>query len=412
MLTPKVGIFVFLAATSLIGVVWAAQSPASGSPTYYRDVLPILQSHCQECHRPGESAPMPFTSYSQVRPWAKAIRAQILGGKMPPWFADPCCGRFSNDRSLSASERDTLVRWVDSGAMEGNSRQAPPPRAWPTGWNLPTPPDSVVETARPFLVPAKGVVEYQYFIVPTSFREDRWVTAAECKPGNPSVVHHAVVYVREPGQTWTHGPTKADILTIYTPGASPTVLPDGMAKLVKAGSDLILEIHYTPNGEPVQDRLRVAMIFAKSPPRKRVLTLQMDNGTFVIPPGNPNFRISVRGTLPNDALLLGFFPHMHLRGKAFEYLRILDNGQPETLLKVPKFDFYWQLSYQLAEPLPLKKGTQLEWVAWFDNSANNPRNPDPGEAVRYGQQSWEEMMIGFFDVAVDPDVDKNAFFVR
>jgi hypothetical protein len=154
------------------------------------------------------------------------------------------------------------------------------------------------------------------------------------------------------------------------------------------------------------------MIFAKSPPQKRVLTLQMDNGTFVIPPGNPNFRVSVRGTLPNDALLLGFFPHMHLRGKAFEYTRILDDGQSETLLKVPAFDFYWQLSYQLAQPLPLKKGTRLEWIAWFDNSANNLRNPDPSEAVRYGQQSWEEMMIGFFDVAVDPEVDKDKFFVR
>ena len=416
MLTPKVSIFVFLARGSLIGTLtgaaWAAQTPVSSAPTFYRDVLPILQTHCQECHRPGESAPMSFTSYAQVRPWAKSIRTQVLARKMPPWFADPCCGKFANDRSLSAPERDTLVHWVDSGAVEGNPRQAPPPRVWPAGWNLPASPDAVVETAKPFLVPATGAVEYQYFVIPVGFKEDRWVTAAECKPTSPSVVHHAVVYVREPGQTWTHGPTKADILTIYTPGASPTVLPQRMAKLVKAGSDLIVEIHYTPNGKPTLDRTRVAMIFGKSPPQKRVLTLQMDNGTFVIPPGSPNFRVSVRGTLPNDALLLGFFPHMHLRGKAFEYTRLLDDGRSETLLKVPTFDFYWQLSYQLAQPLLLTKGTRLEWVAWFDNSANNPRNPDPGEAVRYGQQSWEEMMIGFFDVAVDPDVDKDKFFVR
>jgi len=406
MLTPRVSIFVFLAGT-------AAQTAfAADSPTFYRDVVPILQAHCQECHRPGEAAPMPFLTFSQVRPWAKSIRTQVLAKKMPPWFADSCCGKFSNDRSLSASERDTLVRWADSEAPEGNPRQAPPPRVWPQGWNLPAKPDAVLGAAKPFLVPAKGTVEYQYFIVPTGFTSDRWITASECKPSNPSVVHHAVVYIREAGQTWTHGPTKSDILTIYTPGASADVLPEGMAKLIKAGSDLVFEIHYTPNGKPTPDQTQVAMIFAQSPPQKRVLTLQMDNSTFVIPPGDPNHRVTASGTLPNDALLLGFFPHMHLRGKAFEFTRIRDDGRPETLLKVPAFDFYWQLSYKLAEPLPLKKGTRLEWIAWFDNSANNPRNPDPGVAVRYGQQSWEEMMIGFFDVAVDPDVDKEKFFVR
>jgi hypothetical protein len=408
MLTPWVGIFVFLA---------SVVDASAAEPTFYRDILPVLQAHCQECHRPGEAAPMPLLTYAQVRPWAKSIRAQVLAKKMPPWFADPCCGTFSNDRSLSASERDTVARWVDAGAPEGNPRQAPPPRIWPQGWNLPAAPDAVLGAAKPFLVPAKGAVEYQYFIVPTGFgpigsSKDRWITAAEVKPSSPSVVHHIVVYIREPGQTWTHGPTKSDILTIYTPGASADVLPEGMAKLIKAGSDLVFEIHYTPNGKPTPDQTKVAMIFAKSPPQKRVLTLQMDNGTFIIPPGDPNHRVTASGTLPNDALLLGFFPHMHLRGKAFEYLRIRDDGSVETLLKVPNFDFYWQLSYKLAQPIPLKKGTRLQWVAWFDNSANNPRNPDPGVAVRYGEQSWEEMMIGFFDVAVDPGVDKEKFFVR
>jgi len=406
MLTPGVSIFVFLAGAA------AQTALAADPPTFYRDILPVLQDHCQECHRPGEAAPMPFVTYSQVRPWAKSIRAQVLARKMPPWFADPCCGRFSNDRSLSASERDTVARWADAGAPEGNPRQAPPPRVWPPGWNLPAAPDAVLGAAKPFLVPAKGAVEYQYFIVPTGFTSDQWITAVECKPSNRSVVHHAVVYIREPGQTWTHGPTKSDILTIYTPGASADVLPEGTAKLVKAGSDLVFEIHYTPNGKPTPDQTQVAVIFAKSPPQKRVLTLQMDNGTFVIPPGDSNYRVTTWGTLPNDALLLGFFPHMHLRGKAFEYTRILGDGQPETLLKVPAFDFYWQLSYKLAQPLPLKKGTRLEWIAWFDNSANNPRNPDPNAEVRYGHQSWEEMMIGFFDVAVEPGVDKDKFFIR
>jgi hypothetical protein len=412
MLTPGVGIFVLSASAPFL----AAQVPAR-SPTFYRDVLPILQARCQECHRPGEAAPMSFLTFREVRPWAKAIRSAVAIGKMPPWFADACCGKFANDRSLSASERDTLVRWADSGSPEGDAKQAPPPRVWPQGWNLPSAPDAIFSMPQAFLVPAKEAVDYQYFIIPTGFTEDRWVTAVECKPSNPGVVHHAVVYVREPGQTWTRGPTKADILTIYTPGASADVLPEGMAKLVKAGSDLVFEIHYTApasskGGKATADQTRVGLVFAKSPPRKRVLTLQMDSTTFQIPPGDPNHRVAVSGTLPNDAVLLGFFPHMHLRGKAFEFTMLGDDGRPETLLKVSHFDFYWQLSYRLAEPRLLKKGTRLEWIAWFDNSANNPRNPDPAAGVSYGLQSWEEMMVGFFDVAVDPGVDKNAFFVR
>jgi hypothetical protein len=351
-------------------------------------------------------------TYAQTRPWAKSIRNAVATRKMPPWLADPCCGRFANDPSLTAAERDTLAQWADSGAAAGDPHEAPAPRVWTEGWNLPSAPDAVLSMAAPFVLPAKEAVEYQYFILPTGFKEDRWVTAVEARPSDRSVVHHAVVYVREPGETWSRGPTKADILTVYTPGSSADVLPPGMAKLVTAGSDIVLEIHYTPNGKRAVDRTRVGLVFAKSPPTKRVLTLQMDSNTFVIPPGDPDYRVAVFGTLPNDALLLGFFPHMHLRGRAFEYAMIRPDGTPETLLKVPAYDFYWQLSYRLAEPMLLKKGTRLEWTAWFDNSKNNPRNPDPGAAVRYGQQSWEEMMIGFFDVAVDPGVDKKTFFVR
>ncbi len=352
---------------------------------------------------------MAFVSFRETRPWAKAIRDAVRASKMPPWFADPCCGRFANDRSLSAAEIATLAAWAESGAAKGDERDAPPVRAWPTGWNLPSP-DTILEMPASFEVPSKGPVEYQYFVVPTGFREDRWVQAVETRPSSRGVVHHAVVYIREPGSTWTHGATKSDILTVYAPGGSPEVWLPGMAKLIKAGSDLVLEIHYTPNGKRTTDRTRVAVVFAKTPPEKRILTLQMGNDHFVIPPGARDHRITVWGTLPNDALLLGFFPHMHLRGRAFEYTRIRDDGQPETLLKVPNYDFYWQLSYRLATPLELKKGARLEWVAQFDNSANNPLNPDPKAEVRYGQQSWEEMMIGFFDVAVDASVDKSAFF--
>jgi hypothetical protein len=383
----------------------------AGPPTFYRDVLPILENRCQECHRTGEMAPMSLTTYRETRPWAKAIREAVQTRKMPPWFADPCCGHFSNDRSLTAAEVETLAKWAESGALKGDESDSPFPREWTAGWNLGTP-DVILGMSKPFSVPAQGAVEYQYFAVPTHFTGDRWIQRVEVKPGNRAVVHHVVAYIREPGSTWTRGPTKADILQVYAPGTAPEIWRDGMAKLIKAGSDLVFEIHYTPNGKKTTDQTLVALTFAPSPPRKRVLTLQMANDHFAIPPGDPEYRVTVWGSLPNDALLLGFFPHMHLRGKAFEFNLIRPDGQPETLLRVSKYDFYWQLDYRLATPLALAKGTRLEWVARFDNSANNPRNPDPSAEVRYGFQSWEEMMIGFFDVAVDANVDKNLFFAR
>jgi len=353
---------------------------------------------------------MPLVTYEQVRPWAKAIRDAVASRKMPPWFADPCCGHFSNDRSLSTDQIETLAKWVEAGAMKGDPGNAPAPREWPDGWNLPA--HDAVFTIAPFAVPAKGAIEYQYFAVATGFKEDRWVQGVEVRPGSRGAVHHVVVYIREPGSTWTHGPTKSDILQVWAPGTGAETWPEGMAKLIPARSDLVFEIHYTPNGKPTTDRTSVAIAYAKSPPAKRVLSLQMSNERFVIPPEDRNYRVSVWGTLPNDALVLGFFPHMHLRGKAFEFDRIRDDGQPEAMLRVSRYDFYWQLAYHLNGPLALKKGTRLEWVGWFDNSANNPRNPDPSAEVRYGQQSWEEMMIGFFDVAVDAKVDKSSFFIR
>ena len=319
---------------------------------------------------------MSFTTYRETRPWAKAIREAVRARKMPPWFADPCCGHFANDRSLTAAEIETLSQWAETGAAKGNSFDAWIPREWTPGWNLPLP-EKILGMEKPFAVPAQGTVEYQSFVVPTGFQEDRWVQGVEVKPGSRGVVHHVVVYIREPGSTWTHGPTKADILQVYAPGTAPEIWPDGMAKLIPAGSDLVFEIHYTPNGRKTLDQTRVAMTFAPSPPQKRVLTLQMANDRFAIPPGDPDYRVTVWGSLPNDTLLLGFFPHMHLRGKSFEFNHIRPDGQPETLLRVSHYDFYWQLSYRLANPLPLPKGTRLEWVARFDNSAEQSPKSRP-----------------------------------
>ena len=375
---------------------------------------------------------MPFLTYRQTRPWAQAIREAVASRKMPPWFADPNYGHFSNDRSLSKQEVETLVAWVNSGGPEGDPHDAPPQPAWPEGWRIGRP-EAVFEMLGPFRLPASGAIEYQYIILPTGFTSDKWVERVEVQPGDRSVVHHAVLYIREPGSDWLKGKpsgvpfslpstpdhrpnpaslTRSDILMVYTPGNGFDGWTPGMAKKIKAGSDLVLQIHYTAKGNPAADRTRAGIVFAKAPPVKAVLTLQMSSDEFVIPPGDPNYRVSVSGTLPNDALLISMFPHMHLRGKGFEYLLTGPNGKYETLLRVNRFDFHWQLNYRLAQPRLLPAGTRLQCVGYFDNSPNNPNNPDPGAEVRFGEQSWEEMMIGFFDVAVDAGMDKMKFFDR
>lgn len=382
----------------------------AAGPTFFHDVAPILQKHCQSCHRPGDIAPMPLITYQDVRPWARAIRAAVVNRKMPPWYADACCGTFANDRSLSTVEIGMILSWADNGAPMGDQFDSRPP-ANPPNVALRSP-DVILQMPQAFAVPAKGEVAYQRYVIPTGFKTDRWIQAAEVRPSARSVVHHAVVYIREPGETWVQGPTKADILSVFTPGSDPDTWPAGMAKFVPAGSDLILELHYTPSGKPATDQTKISLQFTKAAPQKRVLTLQLNNTKLAIPPGDANYHVTTSGTMPNDALLLGFLPHMHLRGKAFEYDRIAPGGTPEPLLRINKFDFHNQLSYKLAKPLLLKKGTRLSATAWYDNSSNNPRNPDPAKEVHWGEQSWDEMMVGFFDVAVEPSVDKKAFFVR
>lgn len=375
---------------------------------------------------------MPFLTYTQTRPWVKAIREAVVLKKMPPWFAEPGFGPFANDRSLSKEEIDTLVAWADRGAPEGDAKDRPPARQWVEGWNI-AKPDTVVEMPAAFAVPAKGAIDYQYTVVPTGFGQDKWVQMAELRPSKRAVVHHAVVYIREPGSNWLRDAkpgvpyvppgatprerllnsfTTSDILLVYSPGNVPENWPAGLAKLIPAGSDLVFQMHYTPNGHATRDQSRVGLVFAPQAPARRVITLQMGNDRFVIPPGHPNYHVEVWGTLPNEALLLSFFPHMHLRGKSFEYNMVDSNGNRRTLLRVTPYNFYWQLSYRLAEPLSLPAGTKLEWAATFDNSRNNPDNPDPEEAVRFGEQSWDEMMIGFFDVAIDAQMNKEKFFIR
>lgn len=412
------------------------RNAGSSAPTFYKNVLPILQQHCQACHRAGEIAPMPLVTYAQTRRFAAQIKHNVTRRIMPPWFADPCCGHFSNDPSLTAQEIAALAAWADAGAPAGNPRDAPPARQWAAGWMIPQP-DDVITMPTPVSLPAAGDVEYTYEIVPTHFTKDEWVQLSEIRPSSRANVHHAVVYVRPPNSKWlAHAPiavpftastltnpqdrrdakwTDADILLVYAPGSSPDNWPAGMAKLIPAGSYLVFQMHYITKGRAATDQTSIGLIFAKQPPAQRVLTLQLTNDWFIIPPGDPDYRAEVHGTIPNDCLLLSFFPHMHLRGKKFEYNIVHPNGTPggaaETLLRV-SYNFYWQLSYRLAQPLFLKAGTELQAVAWFDNSKNNPHNPDPTVAVRWGDQTYNEMMVGFFDVAVPASVDKQHFFIR
>ncbi len=432
--TGAIGVCVLAVAAGAAGVAprVCPQPDAGAAPTFYRDVVPILQGHCQSCHRAGEIAPTSLETYDETKAQAAAIAIAARNRVMPPWFADPHIGHFSNDPSLTEREIATLVAWAGSGAMAGDPHDAPPPREWTHGWNIPKP-DLVVTMPKPVALPADGEVEYTYEIVPSGLAKDTWIQMSEVRPSSRENVHHAVVYVRPPGSKWLRNApvgvpftasdmtdesdrhdahwTDSDVLLVYAPGSAPDQWPAGFAKFVPGGSDFVFQMHYTTHGKPATDQTRVGLVFAKAPPAKRVLTLQLTNDRFVIPPGADNFRVEARGTLPNDALLLSFLPHMHLRGKQFDYNIVHANGEIEPLLRVD-WDFYWQLSYRLATPLALKAGTELQAVAIYDNSKNNPHNPDPDAAVRWGDQTEDEMMVGFFDVAVDPSTDKWKYFER
>jgi len=397
---------------------------------------------------------MPFVTYEQTRRFARSIRERVRTREMPPWFvdqkfvgqkfvdpklADPKLGatrsiHFANDPSLTEAEISTISAWADAQAPAGNPAEAPPSRHWTKGWNIPQP-DRVLQMPKPVSIPAQGDIEYTYEIVPTNFEKDTWVQMSEVRPSTREHVHHAVVYIRPPDSKWLRNApvgvpftastlsddnlrreahfTDSDMLLVYAPGSSPDHWPDEMAKFVPAHSDLVFQMHYTTNGNVATDQTSVGIVFSKHSPHQRVVTLQLANehDSIPIPPGADNYRVEVQGTLPNECTLLSFFPHMHLRGKRFEYNIVHPDRSVETLLRV-NYDFYWQLSYKLAEPRLLKAGTKLQVVAWYDNSSNNPHNPDPESAVRWGEQTYNEMMVGFFDVAIPADMDKWKFFVR
>ena len=415
---------------ALLAVAAASAVNAATAPTFTKDVAPILQKNCQVCHRPGEAGPFSMLTYEQTRPWAAAMKEAVVTRKMPPWFADPHYGKFTNANALTQSEIDTIAAWADAKAPKGDPKDLPAPVNFVEGWQIGQP-DLIFQLPQPFDIPASGVIDYQHIIVPSGFTQDTWVQAAEVRPTDRAVVHHIIAFVREPKSNWFKGQKPgvfflapqvktteepdtsalpSDFLVGYAPGQPAEILRPGQAKLIKAGSDFVFQVHYTPNGKPTRDQTRLGIVLAKQPPQERVLTLSATNGTFKIPPGDPDYRVDAAFEINTDVKLSGLHPHMHGRGKDFEYRVVYPTGEKQTLLSVPHYNWHWQNWYTLDQPILLPKGTKIECTAHFDNSANNPDNADPTREVPWGEQSWDEMMVGFFNLVFDAKMPVQDLF--
>lgn len=385
--------------TEAVGCIIGRVKPPSpsGDVTFHRDVARLLQKRCVECHHDGQVAPFALTDYDEVVGWAEMIREVVSEGRMPPWLASPAHGRFKNDPTLSKAEKQLLFRWIDAGCPEGDPADAPPPVAFAEGWTMSEPDQVFYMSEKPYKVPAEGTVQYQYYVVDPGFTEDRWIAEAEVRAGNPAVVHHVIVFIQRGGGMKFGQPQMA-----YAPGMPPRKFPQGHAIRVPAGAKLIFQVHYTPNGVAQEDRSYVGFKYADP----KSVTHEVIGGAagvmaFVIPPGDPNFRMVAWRKMREDTILIGMNPHMHVRGKSFRYEAKYPDGRQEILLDVPKYDFNWQLWYNLAEPKLLPKGTELRCTAHFDNSPENPANPNPNRAVTWGEQTWDEMMFGFYSI-VEP----------
>jgi mono/diheme cytochrome c family protein len=390
----------------------APQSKTEGRISYAKHVSRILQKNCQECHRPGQVGPMSLLSYDDAVSWAETIQEVVTENRMPPWYADPRYGKWVNDRRLSKEDRETLLTWLSQGTPRGDDKDLPPPRAFTKGWQIGEP-DVIFKMPKAYDVPAetpKGGVPYRYFSVPTGFTEDRWIERAEARPGAPEVVHHIVAFIAPPGEAsprdLIHLDSPGSVLVGFAPGDIPMLLEPGRAKKIPAGWRIVFQMHYTPNGRAQSDISEVGLIFAKQPPRERVFTLPIHNRWFMtrwihIPAGAENFEMEAEHAFKEDVRVTDFMPHMHLRGKDFRFQAIYPDGKKETLLSVPAYNFNWQSGYRAEKPIRLPKGSKIHCLAHFDNSAKNPHNPDPRIPVFWGDQTWEEMMIGWIQYTVE-----------
>jgi mono/diheme cytochrome c family protein len=409
---------------AVAGVIWlggfavnAGQAPPKSgeAPTYAKDVAPILFKNCTACHRPGEIAPMSLLTYDDVRPHAKAIRDEVSEGHMPPWHAAAPQGTFINERGLTDEERQTLLAWIASGAPEGDLKDLPKAPIYPDGWAMGTP-DVVFEMPEDYKVPGEGVIEYEYFYIPTNFTEPKWIQAIEIRPGNREVVHHALAFykaqpdmkrppVLQPNREQMVMPPRephgtklqrrdqipSRLLATYAPGTNPQILRPGTAIRLEPGGVIELQMHYTANGEAATDRTKIGLQFAKDPSPREVRVTHFFNGTLVLPAGAPETRVDADISFVADATVWGIFPHTHVRGKRWEYTLELPDGTRKQVLSVPRYDFNWQTYYMFKEPLQVPKGSRLISSAWYDNSAANKSNPDAKVDVKWGDQTWEEM---------------------
>jgi mono/diheme cytochrome c family protein len=396
------------AVAAALGFSESAGAQARSSVSYAKDVAPLLHRSCASCHRPSMFAPMSLLTYEETRPWARAIKQRVVRREMPPWSADAPHGMFRNDPRLSQADIDTIVAWVDAGAPRGDGEMPTPP-TFTGGWTIGTP-DAIFTMTEDFAVPAEGTIPYQYSRVPTNLKEDKWIQAMEIRPGNREVVHHVIANAQPVGGAAADERTPGRVgLGGITPNMPGVVYPPGVARLLPANSEIILQMHYTTTGTAATDRTSIAVIYAKEPPGKMIGGGMVMNAQFTIPPGADNHEVRASQTLQRDTVLTGMMPHMHVRGKDMTYTAYYPDGRTETLLSVPKYAFDWQISYELVEPKLLPKGTRIEVVAHFDNSSKNIYNPDPTQTVRWGDQTWEEMMIGFITTLVErPAMQPNT----
>jgi mono/diheme cytochrome c family protein len=388
----------------LSGVARAADAPV----TFTKDVAPILYKSCVECHRPTMFAPMSLLTYDDARPYARSIKQRVVSRIMPPWGADPAHGEFKNDPRLSQAEIDTIAAWVDGGAVKGNDADLPKAPQFADGWTIGKP-DAVFTMEEEYDIPATGVIPYQYLRVPTHLTEDKWIQAIEIRPSANAQVHHVLAYTQPAGQPINQGgalgPTNIGGVTPNKPGIT---FEPGVARLLRGNSDLIMQMHYTTNGKPSKDRTRIGVIYAKQPPTKLQAGGMVLQPRFVIPAYDGNAEVKGTTTLQRDTVMTSLTPHMHVRGKDMTYIAHYPDGTDEILLSVPKYDFNWQISYELKTPKVLPKGTIVEVIAHYDNSAGNKFNPDPSKDVKWGDQTFEEMMIGFWSTVVPVPVATSS----
>ena len=394
----SVVLVVFLA--GIAGLSLDAQAPRlAANPTFAKDVAPILHAKCINCHRPGEVAPMSLRTFDEVRPWARAIKQKVTARQMPPWFADAPAGEFANDARLTPQQIDTIARWVDGGAVRGNAADEPKPPALTEGWQLGEP-DYII-TLPLVNIPAEG---RDYFPTPNltlDLPEDRWIRAIEIRPSNREVTHHSVIFTTPAGGGAGLGAATNsgffDVLGVWAVGTPATVYPEGMGRWLRKGQMLRTNLHYHPNGKPQTDQTRVGLYWGKGELKKEVASALAGDLTFRIPPGAKNHEMRAVYVVDQDSVIVSYFPHMHLRGKDMLITATFPDGRKQTLINVPAYDFNWQLFYYPRQQITLPRGTRVDIVAHYDNSADNPNNPDPTRTVTFGEQSTDEMMFGMFE---------------